>query len=322
VLYLIEDLLNEVDPRMSVACTSQTQTFHQGSQVARDPQAIHLANYNKSKYNGGAFYNWDPRPPDQRCTTTDEIHDFINNLEQLGVCKKHSPPVPCTCQETCPPMWLDVIQHHYDDYEVDEDRLQVLQQLSTDFVAGLQLEVNQANDDSFSNDHGVHFGTTIKQADSTLWFDLRKYRVTASILHDFVKYPMSLTRRMLWEPYPDLSRVVAIQWGVKHEEDAIKAFAAVHGQVSKVGLFVSKIFPFIGASPDGFWKGCVIEVKCPYILCNKEPWDLEGLTAQQKRNLCVEKVDGNLKLKRRHKYFWQIQCQMFVTGTTKAKFIV
>lgn len=305
-MYLIEDLMMGVTPRISAACTSQPRTWKQGAAGVRNPKALHLANYNKTKYRGGAYYDFDPRPADKRSTTTEEINSFVGHLEQM---KK-------------PSMWLDVLKQKFEDYEVDDNRRNILKVLSNEFLQGLHQQINSAPLDPMSNDHGIHFGATVDQADCQLWLDLRKYRVTASIFKDFVMTPKSVTRRMMWQTPPNLSRVVAIQWGVKNEKHAIKAFADVHGQVSKVGLFVSKKFPFLGASPDGFWKGCVVEVKCPYILSHCYPWEIKGLTAQQKRNLCVEKIDGELRLKRSHKYFWQIQCQLFVTGATRAKFIV
>jgi hypothetical protein len=83
----------------------------------------------------------------------------------------------------------------------------------------------------------------------------------ASIFHDFVKNPISTIKKLLWEERADISHVPAIQWGQQNEAKAINAFQAEHGEVKKVGLFVSRAVPFLGASPDGLWKGCVIEVK-------------------------------------------------------------
>jgi hypothetical protein len=308
-LYFIEDLALGANPRLSAACTSQRQTWGtgtQGTNAVKTPTALHKADYNKTVFRGGAYYDFDPRPEEKRCTTTSEINDFVHNLKKM---------------ETYP-MWLDIIDIIYDDYEVDEDRQAVLKSLSQDFLEALRVQLEVAPYDPFSNDSSVHFGATIDQANCDLWSELRQHRVTASRFQDFLRNPFTNTKKMLLDPKCDLSRVMAIQWGVENEQNAINAFAAEHGEVSKVGLFVSKEFPFLGASPDGLWKGCCLEVKCPFVLRHTDPWDIESLNPQQKRNYFCEIVDDTLRLKRSHKYFLQVQVQLFVTGTTIGKFIV
>ena len=81
-------------------------------------------------------------------------------------------------------------------------------------------------------------------------------------------------------------------------------------------------YPFIGASPDALLDDCVVEVKCPWILRNTYPDDLDSLKSQQRSNFCCIKTDSGLQLKKNHPYFLQVQTQMFCTGMKKAKFVV
>jgi hypothetical protein len=293
-------------PIVAVACTSRTQTWHQGGAPSKNVGAFHLTKYSKTKYRGDSVYYYDPRPQDKRCTNVDEVNEFVSQLTTL---KK-----PC--------MWLDVLFYQYKDYDIDEDRKNLLRGFSNDLVEGLKDEIMSAPDDNLSSDSSVHFGDTVSQSASEHWTNLRQIRVTASIFQDFVKYPIRITKKLLFQGRTDLSRVVAVQWGVDNEENALNTFAAEFGPIQKVGLFVSKLFPFLGASPDGLWKGHVLEVKCPYILREHHPLDIEKLTPGQRNAFCCQKVNGALKLKHSHKYFWQIQCQLFVTGATMAKFII
>jgi hypothetical protein len=309
LLYLVEDISLGADPSMSAACTSTQQTWHTGPKkksLTKTPDAIHLMKYSKTKYRGDALIYYDPRPTNKRTTTEEEINKFVFDLRNL--------PKPC--------MWLDILTYQYEDYDIDQERQNVLIFLSNDLVNALGQELITAPADELSSESGVHFGNTVSQAASEIWSTLRRIRVTASIFQDFFKYPMTMTKKMLFDGRPDLSRVVAVQWGVENEENALKSFENEYGPITKVGLFVSKVFPFLGASPDGLWKGCVIEVKCPFILRDYHPVDIEKLSPSQQRTFCCEKVNGTLRLKKSHKYFWQVQCQLFVTGATEAKFII
>ena len=61
-----------------------------------------------------------------------------------------------------------------------------------------------------------------------------------------------------------------------------------------------------------------IEVKCPYSIRHS---DLFSQDVYKKFDF-LELVDGNLRLKRSHKYFSQVQGQMLVCGVQQCYFIV
>ena len=91
----------------------------------------------------------------------------------------------------------------------------------------------------------------IGQGESELWLQLRKGRITASCLKEIVLNPKKYAEN-LWKKRPNLENVKSIMWGKKHESDARKEYEQLYDcQVREVGLFISKVQPLVGASPDG-----------------------------------------------------------------------
>jgi len=77
-----------------------------------------------------------------------------------------------------------------------------------------------------------------------------------------------------------------------------------------------------GASPDGIIsvndEKHLVEVKCPY-----SAWDMtveEAVTTIQA--LCLSKQGDELTLRHTHRYFYQVQVQLFVCKLSKCHFIV
>ena len=89
------------------------------------------------------------------------------------------------------------------------------------------------------------------------------------------------------------------------------------------GLFVKPGHPYLAASPDGMFncKCCgpaTIEVKCPYSvrlenILEKEVYQQVGF---------LEEFNGKPRLKRSHKYYTQVQAQMWITNVDHSFFIV
>ena len=93
----------------------------------------------------------------------------------------------------------------------------------------------------------------------------------------------------------------AIKWGRDNEENAIKDLERkLGGKVNKCGLFISKLHPFIGASPDGLFEDCVVEIKCPFVLRDHKPAEISKLTKEQQRNFCCHISSEGFKLKQNH----------------------
>jgi len=65
-----------------------------------------------------------------------------------------------------------------------------------------------------------------------------------------------------------------------------------------------------------------VEVKCPYVLRDLMPTDLEKLTPVQRSAHFNEITPkGELRLKRHHRYYWQVMTQMFCTGAKQTHFV-
>ena len=146
------------------------------------------------------------------------------------------------------------------------------------------------------------------------WIEYRKNRITASVAGAVCKRRLktvgSLVRQLL---YPRNRQTKAMEHGQMYEPVAIAAFAKKMGCiVNSAGLFIHKEYGFLGASPDGiaiFPSGekALLEVKCPLTA--------KGLTLEEwialKKNTCLEKkVNSEIKLKRTHDYYYQIQMQL------------
>lgn len=79
----------------------------------------------------------------------------------------------------------------------------------------------------------------------------------------------------------------------------------------------------MGASPDGILEnGELIQVKAPFSLRASHPADLASLNSSQMRSHFNEiSSDGGLRLKRDHRYLWQMMAQMYVCGAKLCHFV-
>ena len=256
------------------------------------------------------MYNLDPRPATVQSSTQQRFEQLLQLCDQS----------PTNTQ------WKNYICPAFEDYELDDDRKMVLQCLVEAFINNQAEDLLKFDNDPLSNQFAVHLSHTVNQASSVDWKVARQYRITASSFATFKTCPLSWTCNRLWKKEPDLSRLPAIKWGLENEVNAIVALEKHVGPLSKCGLFVSRKFPFLGASPDAiiFKRGqpVVVEIKCPWVLRDHKPTDLDQLTKQQQKTFFCILKNGTLQLKRRHRYFHQILHQMFVVGAIKALFCV
>jgi len=94
-------------------------------------------------------------------------------------------------------------------------------------------------------------------------------------------------------------------------------------QVDECGLFVSPMYPTLGASPDGIIScDCcgigTLEIKCPY--CSR---DFTPETATEYEMLTfLEHDEDRLKLKESHAYFYQVQAQLHICEVQYGDFVV
>ena len=175
---------------------------------------------------------------------------------------------------------------------------------------------------------------TRKQSSSRVWFQQRAGRVTASRLKSVLNTNISQPSTSLIKSicYPDQQRFTsaACSYGCKHEEAARNEYMYEMKKkhrdfvVSKVGLVLHPLYPFLGATPDGLVScSChgdgVLEVKCPYSCRHK---DIELVAEENPNFFLVQDEKGILRLKETHQYYYQVQMQMKLCNVEYCDFVV
>ena len=79
---------------------------------------------------------------------------------------------------------------------------------------------------------------------------------------------------------------------------------------------------FLGATPDGIFNNCCVEVKCPYTRREEDQEDWKKMTNTELGTFFLKNSDEGLKLNDKHIYFTQCQIQMYVLGLKKTHFVV
>lgn len=139
---------------------------------------------------------------------------------------------------------------------------------------------------------------TVEQADTDLWHELRKGRITASRIHEASRCSMlngSLTSKIMGV---SSGFSFAMKRGTDLEGHVFAVLKKQYPSLRNTGLVLDPRFPWMGASPDGISDDFVLEIKCPYTPKTYECY------------IDVKKLSK--------KYFAQIQLQMHMTHKTKA----
>lgn len=116
------------------------------------------------------------------------------------------------------------------------------------------------------------------------------------------------------------------KYGNQFEIMALKLFQKHHGrnkgEIIKCGLIVNIKAPWLGFSPDGFYKEAekelvLLEVKCP-VQGKQKTIDelLHGLKYLEKSG------NSGWKLKKKHAYYSQIQCGLLLSNLKLAKLLI
>ncbi|CAC5408719.1 unnamed protein product [Mytilus coruscus] len=165
---------------------------------------------------------------------------------------------------------------------------------------------------------------------SPLWFEHRKGRITASKAHEVLTLRPTTNQNKLimklagYNSY-DLSKKESIKWGLEKEattrDTYIQYMKKKHSnfECKLSGLKISEKKYFLGASADGVIScNCcgqgTLEIKFPH---KHKETSMEA--AKQDPSFCL---DTNLHLKNNHKYYTQVQFQMFVYDTDYCDFVV
>jgi hypothetical protein len=159
---------------------------------------------------------------------------------------------------------------------------------------------------------------TVGQDRNPLWVEKRKHILTASRFGDILK-GISTS-----QDSSQFKENIFIKWGKDHEDYAVKKYSQLTGnEVVQTGLWV---FPNgkLGASPDGLVRershsefDGILEIKCPYSIRNFEYLDMVRRGKWPKYFL-----SSKWDLDKSHRYYHQIQGQLFATRKKWCDFFV
>ncbi len=160
---------------------------------------------------------------------------------------------------------------------------------------------------------------TRDQAKSVKWHTEREWRITAS---NFGTISRMTCRRNILKLCKALMQsqcivTAPILHGRHYEQLAIERFQELSSlKVKKCGLFILPSLPFLGATPDGVIdEDAIVEVKCPY-----KGRETEIRPGKFFPFLLYE--NGNLMLKKTHRYYDQVQGQLHLSGRKVCYFVV
>ena len=208
--------------------------------------------------------------------------------------------------------------------------LDELRCLCKDFKKG--LEVTQAEADQVECEtHG--------QADCSRWYDVRRRRITASNFGKISRRrpttKVSGQVKILLYDSGKVIRSPALQWGRDNEPVARRAYSQYQNTNGHSGLstqasgFVICLdTPCLGCSPDDVVTDPsspdttgLAEYKCPYSLKDQSVDEL--LATKAASQFCLSReMDGHLRLKKSHVYYYQVQGQLAITKLPWCDFVV
>ncbi|KAH9361471.1 hypothetical protein HPB48_004586 [Haemaphysalis longicornis] len=154
---------------------------------------------------------------------------------------------------------------------------------------------------------------TRSQALSANCYAYRTGRVTASKLYDVchtrLESPLASLLKTICMPHADKPSTPPMKYGREKDAEALLKYKSLsekqHEDVNfkEAGLFVRTEHVYLGATPDLLVEcsccgASVVEVKCPWKVKDGQLSDLLS-----DKNGCVTEVDGELELKKTHRYY-------------------
>ena len=180
--------------------------------------------------------------------------------------------------------------------------------------------------------------STRQQAESDQWKSERRKRVTASHVGGIIKMRKTTKRSKKVHEilYSTFRGNRATTYGAKMEEVARQEYALHQQQtghpdlrVDKCGLCISVNTPWLAASPDGMVCDPSNPTQPLGLLEIKNPYSARELTlaeACNSRSFCLEQQqrcgDMTYKLKKKHDYYYQVQCQLYCVDRDWCDFVL
>lgn len=165
-------------------------------------------------------------------------------------------------------------------------------------------------------------GTT-SQSQSSMWHDSRRIRITASSAKKVPKRQQTCPSKFLQNHiYPVFSGNTNTRHGQESEGKCLKCLREERLVVECHGTVVSRIEPWLSASPDGILTESqqLLEIKCPV---PSEKWDTLESLFRQKYDVAYS-GDGNLFLSPTGSrgYYTQVQLTLYCTNLQRCLFVV
>ncbi|KAJ8666995.1 hypothetical protein QAD02_008657 [Eretmocerus hayati] len=160
---------------------------------------------------------------------------------------------------------------------------------------------------------------TIRQAESDIWFAVRRLRISASKEAHSIKAMIKRTVEslVLGMAYPKKICTQAMKYSNRNEKIAKQDYKRVYGcELIDMGVIVSPFQPCLCGSPDAVVvnDGCItkiVEIKCPEICEEKPIIDRQAGRSNIKYLIVIE---DEVKLRESHVYYIQCQVKMYVCG--------
>ena len=318
LLFALEDYVTEFGTDLPT-CTDKLVQWNKGRRKNKTPAAVFDKEYpamkkekKRKKTSGNEILKSDPRPAPLRENniTIEKQNEFVRDLNYTGI-------------GDCG--WTNLLDYFYEDFSLEDFVTGELNLQCKQFIANLEA-VCQASNKPYLVEN------TMGQGTSSQWQANRWCRITASMAKDVkcVKTGFTgLVKRLLWSEIPITA---AIQYGRDHESDALKCYKDKYMSylVEETGLWLNPKYPTLACSPDGTFEdqqtgiSGLIEIKCPYVMREMHPiHDFDKLTTKQARDFCcTSQSDSSLKLKRNHKYYYQVQMQMGICEKKVCDFVI
>ncbi|KAI8498001.1 hypothetical protein Bbelb_239450 [Branchiostoma belcheri] len=164
------------------------------------------------------------------------------------------------------------------------------------------------------------------QSTSSTWMETRKEKLTASNFGPAITCRVEPSKKLHPMLYSNFT-TAATAFGNKNEEVAVEKYVKTkrasdpQTTCKEVGLLVSKDRPWLGASLDRLVTDSTgeggLEVKCP---ASKQNQPVDAIVSDS--SFCLGKVDGKVSLKKGHRYFHQVQGQLYCANLAWVDFVV
>ena len=177
---------------------------------------------------------------------------------------------------------------------------------------------------------------TQSQSQSSLWFKERSNRITASRVHDVFQWKRGMDSHAEKFANGDQAKLKSefvqkkLDHGKMYESVALEKYKLCmkdvipNTEVYPCGLVVNENNCWLGSSPDGkVISGDLLgiaECKCPEQYKNADLFDVASSNNSENFMLYVE--NSKLQVRKTHKAYYQIQCQLALTGSEFCDLIV